>query len=127
MLGHEGSSIVEAGGEGVTKVEPGDRVVLTFDYDGSCRNCPEGDMAYCEDFFEHNFAGRWVSNGLTPIHDDGEEVRNMFFGQSSFTTFSLANERNVVPVKDDVSLELLGPLGCGIQTGAGAVINPLDP
>jgi aryl-alcohol dehydrogenase len=102
-------------------------VVLTFDYDGSCQNCREGDVAYCDSFFEHNFAGRRVSDGSTPIHDDGEEVSGMFFGQSSFATHSLANERNVVPVDDDVPLELLGPLGCGIQTGAGAVINTLDP
>lgn len=127
VLGHEGSGVVEAVGEGVTKVESGDRVVLTFDYDGSCRNCRKGDMAYCDDFFEHNFAGRRVSDGSTPIHNDGNEVSGMFFGQSSFATHSLANERNVVPVEEDVPLELLGPLGCGIQTGAGAVINTLDP
>lgn len=108
-------------------MEPGDRVVLTFDYDGSCRNCRNGDMAYCDDFFGHNFADRRVSNGSTPIHNDGNEVSGMFFGQSSFATHSLTNERNVVPVKEDVPLELLGPLGCGIQTGAGAVINTLDP
>lgn len=127
VLGHEGSGVVEAVGEGVTKVEPGDHVVLTFDYDGTCANCLEGHVAYCADFFEHNFAGRRVSDGSTPIHDDGEAVSGMFFGQSSFATYSLANERNVVHVTEDVPLELLGPLGCGIQTGAGGVINVLDP
>lgn len=127
VLGHEGSGVVEAVGEGVTKVEAGDRVVLTFDHDGTCRNCREGDVAYCDDFFAHNFAGRRVTDGSSPIHDDGEEVSGMFFGQSSFATHSIATERNVVPVGDDVPLELLGPLGCGVQTGAGAVINTLDP
>lgn len=127
VLGHEGSGVVEAVGEGVTKVEPGDRVVLTFAYDDECPNCRRGDVAYCENFFEHNFAGRRVGDGSTPIHDDGEEVSGMFFGQSSFATHAIATERNVVPVEDDVPLELLGPLGCGIQTGAGGVINTLDP
>ena len=127
VLGHEGSGVVEAVGDGVGKVEPGDHVVLTFDYDGTCTNCREGNVAYCEDFFEHNFAGRRVADGSSPIRDDGEAVSGMFFGQSSFATYSLANERNVVPVREDVPLELLGPLGCGVQTGAGGVINVLDP
>jgi aryl-alcohol dehydrogenase len=50
-----------------------------------------------------------------------------FFSQSSFADFALANERNVVKVSKDVPLEILGPLGCGIQTGAGAVMNTLSP
>jgi aryl-alcohol dehydrogenase len=127
VLGHEGSGVVEAVGDGVTKVEPGDRVVLTFDFDDDCPNCRRGEVAYCENFFEHNFAGRRVSDGSTPIRDDGEDVGGAFFGQSSFATHAIATERNVVPVDDDVPLELLGPLGCGIQTGAGGVINALDP
>lgn len=127
VLGHEGSGVVEAVGDDVSKVEPGDRVVLTFDFDDDCPNCRRGEVAYCENFFEHNFAGRRVSDGSTPIRDDGEDVSGAFFGQSSFATHAIATERNVVPVDDDVPLELLGPLGCGIQTGAGGVINALDP
>ena len=53
-----------------------------------------------------------------PVHDH-------FFGQSSFGTYALANERTVVKVPKDVPLERLGPLGCGIQTGAGSVMNAL--
>lgn len=126
VLGHEGSGIVEKVGDDVTRVEPGDRVVLTFDFDDECSNCRTGHPAYCENFFEHNFMGRRVSDGLTPIHDDGEDISGMFFGQSSFATHAIATETNVVPIEDDVPLELLGPLGCGIQTGAGSVINTLD-
>lgn len=151
VLGHEGSGVVEEVGEGVSKVEPGDRVVLTFDFDATCPNCRRGQVAYCEDFFSHNFAGRRVTDGSTPIgratnadgdsaatgdgtgtSDDGgesndEAVSGLFFGQSSFATHAIATERNVVPVGDDVPLELLGPLGCGVQTGAGGVINTLSP
>jgi aryl-alcohol dehydrogenase len=50
-----------------------------------------------------------------------------FFGQSSFATHALASERNTVKVPLDAPLELLGPLGCGVQTGAGAVLNALRP
>src|SRR5262249_31956028 len=50
-----------------------------------------------------------------------------FFGQSSFATHALASERNAIKVGPDLPLELLGPLGCGVQTGAGAVLNTLRP
>lgn len=127
VLGHEGSGVVEAVGRGVTKVEPGDRVVLSFDYDTTCPNCRNGDVAYCERFYDYNFAGERVTDGSSPLSADGERVSGVFFGQSSFATHAIATERNVVPVDDDVPLELLGPLGCGIQTGAGGVMNSLDP
>ncbi|MFC7199679.1 NAD(P)-dependent alcohol dehydrogenase [Halospeciosus flavus] len=129
VLGHEGSGVVEDVGENVTGVEPGDRVVMSFDYDDDCRNCNDGHPAYCEDFFAYNFGGVRPEDGTTPLSRDGEAVHGRFFGQSSFGTYAIATERNVVPVNEyeDVPLELLGPLGCGIQTGAGAVINVLDP
>ena len=49
-----------------------------------------------------------------------------FFGQSSFATYAIAHERNTVKVRDDAPLALLGPLGCGIQTGAGTVLRALE-
>ena len=52
-------------------------------------------------------------------------VRGHFFGQSSFATHSLATERNLVKVSKDLPLEVLSPLGCGLQTGAGTVMNSL--
>lgn len=127
VLGHEGSGVVESVGETVSSVEPGDRVVLSFDYDEECPNCHAGHPAYCEDFFAHNFGGARPEDGTSPLSRDVETISGRFFGQSSFATHAIATERNVVPVVDDVPLELLGPLGCGIQTGAGAVINSLAP
>ncbi|WP_096389035.1 NAD(P)-dependent alcohol dehydrogenase [Halopenitus persicus] len=127
VLGHEGSGVVEAVGPGVTGIDPGDHVVLSYDYDGDCHSCRDGHPAFCEDFFAHNFSGARPEDGTSPISRDGERVSGRFFGQSSFATHAIATERNVVPVDDDVPLELLGPLGCGIQTGAGGVINSLDP
>ena len=49
-----------------------------------------------------------------------------FFYQSSFATHAIGSGRNVIKVRDDAPLELLGPLGCGVQTGAGAVLNDFE-
>ena len=127
VLGHEGSGVVEQVGDNVSNVKPGDRVVLTFDSDQECTSCNAGHPAYCEDFFAHNFGGSRPEDGTSPLSRDGEPVSGRFFGQSSFATHAIATENNVVTVEDDVPLELLGPLGCGVQTGAGAVINTLNP
>jgi aryl-alcohol dehydrogenase len=58
---------------------------------------------------------------------NGAPVYSCFFQQSSFATFALATERNVVKVPEDVPLELLAALPCGVNTGAGAVLNVLRP
>jgi aryl-alcohol dehydrogenase len=122
VLGHEGCGYVERVGKSVTKVSPGDRVVLTFNSCGRCPNCADGRQAYCHQFAPLNYGGS-RPDGSAVLSSDGESVRGNFFGQSSFADYALANERNVVKVTDDVPLELLGPLGCGIQTGAGAIMN----
>jgi len=68
------------------------------------------------------------ADGSYPYRDsEGRPLNAGFFGQSSLATFCIAHESNVVKVSDDVPLEMLGPLGCGIQTGAGAVLNVLRP
>lgn len=126
VLGHEGSGVVEKVGEHVTKVAPGDSVGLSYLSCGKCANCQRGAPAYCLDFYNHNFAGS-RPDGTNAYHRDGEELHGHFFGQSSFATYALATERNVVKVRGDVPLELVGPLGCGVQTGAGGVLNSLRP
>lgn len=124
VFGHEGAGVVEAIGKLVTKVEPGDHVVLGFASCSTCRNCLRGLPSYCVSYYDWNFGGRRL-DGSTAIRDDGSEVAGHFFGQSSFASRAIPYERNVVKVDKDVPLELLGPLGCGIQTGAGAVFNSL--
>lgn len=126
VLGHEGAGVVEEVGEGVTKVAPGDNVVLTFASCGKCATCLRGKPTYCLSFFGLNFGGARL-DGTSPISGNGEPVHGHFFGQSSFATHALATERNVVKVAGDAPLEMLGPLGCGIQTGAGGVLNTLHP
>jgi len=126
VLGHEGAGIVEAVGEGVEKVAKGDWVVLTFGSCGHCPRCSAGVPAHCHNMRQLQFSGARVDGSAT-LHRDGEVIHGAFFQQSSFATYALATERNVVRVDNpDVPLELLGPLGCGVQTGAGAVLNTLD-
>lgn len=125
VLGHEGAGIVEEIGSSVKKVKVGDHVVLTYMWCGHCKPCLRGDLTYCESFYPLNFGGA-REDGSTATHEADEgKVHDHFFGQSSFGTFALVHERNAILVPRDVPLELLGPLGCGIQTGAGAVINAL--
>ncbi len=126
VLGHEGAGVVEAVGDRVRKVEPGDHVAMSYLSCGRCPSCLRGLGPYCRDFFACNFAGARL-DGTTTLSRDGEPVHGSFFSQSSFATHALASERNVVKVPKDVPLELLGPLGCGVQTGAGAVLNSLRP
>ena len=124
VLGHEGSGIVEAVGERVTSLEPGDHVVLTFDSCGFCRSCQHGVAAACRNFNPLNFGGA-KSDGSHALSFASGSVNDRFFGQSSFATYAIANTRNAIKVRRDAPLELLGPLGCGIQTGAGTVLNAL--
>ena len=124
VLGHEGAGVVEKVGSHVAKVRPGDHVVLSFMSCGRCRLCAQGRPANCANFNANNFSGG-RADGSGALSDDRGRVNCHFFGQSSFSTFAIANERNVVKVPREAPLELLGPLGCGVQTGAGAVMNAL--
>jgi aryl-alcohol dehydrogenase len=126
VLGHEGSGVVDAVGSSVTSVVPGDHVVLAAAYCGHCRMCRKGQMAYCENLFASDFAGR-RHDGSTSLSHEGETISSHFFGQSSFATYANVVEESVVRVDKDIPLEHLGPLGCGFNTGAGTVLNELKP
>lgn len=129
VLGHEGAGVVEKVGSQVRKVRPGDRVVMTYHSCGVCASCAEGEPAYCNDLMANNFSGK-RPDGSPSIQQNSQPLSANFFQQSSFATHSLATERNLVKVDDSISnetLAILGPLGCGIQTGAGAVLNSLQP
>lgn len=125
ILGHEGAGVVEAVGSRVTRVKPGDHVVLSTTSCGRCPSCLKGEPSYCVEFRAVNMSGGRRPDGSCTHHQHGRPVFGRFFGQSSFASHLLATERNVIPVPSDLPLELLAPLGCGIQTGAGAVLNTL--
>ncbi len=125
VLGHEGSGVVEAVGRSVTNVVPGDHVVMSYAWCGSCDLCHSGHPAHCENVLPQCFGGS-RADGSTGITDStGTPIHDHFFAQSSFAEYALANMRNVVKVPKDLPLDLLAPLGCGLQTGAGAVLQAL--
>src|SRR5258708_25429953 len=128
VLGHEGAGVVERVGSQVTRVQPGDHVVLSFFTCAVCENCRKGHAAYCDRFLDQFFPGIYTGarpDGSHFFHRGDEPVSGGFFSQSSFGTYALARERNTIKVPRDLPIELLGPLGCGIQTGAGGVMNSL--
>lgn len=127
ILGHEGAGIVEAVGSDVGSLRPGDHVVLAPVTCGVCRNCLVGHPMNCELFMPLNFGGR-RADGSTAYRDaSAAELNAHFFGQSSFSSYVVVPQRSAVKVTDQAPLELLGPLGCGVQTGAGAVLHALAP
>ncbi|MFE7629644.1 NAD(P)-dependent alcohol dehydrogenase [Kocuria sp. NPDC057446] len=131
ILGHEGSGIVERVGEGVAEIAPGDRVVIGWPSCGACRNCLDGQPRYCLRTGEALVSGRRFrgegAGTSAYTRSDGSEISGHFFGQSSFATCSLVLADSLVTAPDDVPLELLGPLACGLGTGAGAVLNEARP
>ena len=126
VLGHEGAGVVEAIGADIQDLEVGDHVVLTFDTCGDCRACSAGHPAYCELFAPLNYFGTRLDGTTTMVQGD-REVHGSWFGQSSWGTHAVASARNAVKVHKDAPLHLLGPLGCGLLTGAGTVLNVLRP
>jgi aryl-alcohol dehydrogenase len=124
VLGHEGAGVVEAVGPGVDSLAVGDHVALSFDHCGKCSQCTGGHPAYCELFGPLNYFGERMDGSVTMRRGD-EEVHGNWFGQSSFATHAIASVHNAVKLPSDLPIELLGPLGCGFQTGAGSVLNVL--
>lgn len=125
VYGHEGAGVVEAVGDGVTHVAIGDHVVLSFNNCGDCPACRQGRLPYCFNFQMANIAGMRADGSSAFTDADGERVGSHYFGQSSFASHTIAAANSVVKVDSALDLAKLGPLGCGVQTGAGAVFNTL--
>ncbi|MDF8333773.1 NAD(P)-dependent alcohol dehydrogenase [Novosphingobium cyanobacteriorum] len=128
VLGHEGAGVVEAVGPDVDGIAVGDRVILGFSSCGGCPRCAEHLPSYCQNFVPLNYAGMRLNDGTSAYAGlDGARISSHFFGQSSFSTIAVARAGNVVKVPSDCALplELLGPLGCGLMTGAGAVMKSM--
>lgn len=130
VLGHEGAGVVERVGPGVSELAAGDRVIIGWPSCGTCRNCLAGEPRYCLRTGEALVSGarfKGASAGKSAYSRGGKVIHGHFFGQSSFATHSLVTADALVKVPDDVPLELLGPLACGLATGAGAVLNEARP
>ncbi|ALS20596.1 MULTISPECIES: NAD(P)-dependent alcohol dehydrogenase [Paenibacillus] len=125
VLGHEGAGVVQQVGAAVQGIEPGDHVVLSYSSCGKCDACLQGRPAGCVHISLLNFGGI-MPDGTKRIEQNGQEI-STFFGQSSFSEYAVSHYRNVIKVPKDIPLEILAPLGCGISTGSGAVLNKLQP
>jgi aryl-alcohol dehydrogenase len=128
VLGHEGAGVVEQVGAAVRTVRPGDHVVMSAAYCTYCAYCRSGEMAYCENLFAEDFGGCRTSDGTTALSSaEGEAISSHFFGQSAFATHANVVESSIIPIPKDVPLEAVAFFGCGMQTGAGAILNELRP
>jgi aryl-alcohol dehydrogenase len=125
VFGHEGAGVVERVGRRVTQVRPGDHVVLSYRSCRACAACTAGHPFYCGWFGSLNASGV-RPDGSTTMSAEGLAVYGSFFGQSSFATHALAYADNTVVVDRGIDLATVAPLGCGVQTGAGTVMNVLD-
>ncbi|MFW6720693.1 NAD(P)-dependent alcohol dehydrogenase [Streptomyces sp. MAR4 CNY-716] len=124
VLGHEGAGVVvRTGGGPDSAIGVGDHVVLSFDSCGHCRNCRGAAPAYCDSFASLNLFGGRKEERPRLTDATGKALAPRWFGQSSFAEYALVPARNAVRVDPALPLELLGPLGCGSLTGAGAVLN----
>jgi len=124
VLGHEGSGVVQAVGAAVTSLKPGDPVVMSYASCGHCGACNDQAAAYCDQFFPLNFMGRRLDGEWSMLCRE-QSVGSRIFGQSALANFAVCHVRNVVKIDARMPLKLAGPLGCGLQTGAGAVLNSL--
>lgn len=125
VLGHEGSGIILEVGSHVHNLRVGDHVGFSFGFCGHCERDLAGEPYACENFNAINFGGT-MPDGSRPISKDGKRISS-FFAQSGFAEHAVVNHNSVVKVDERIELALVGPLGCGIQTGAGAVLNRLKP
>ena len=118
ILGHESSGVVEAVGSEVTYVKPGDRVITCLSvFCGVCRYCNTGRPQLCE-----NTNVKMLPGQAQRLFWKGKPVIQ-FANLSSFAEQLLVHENAVVKIDDDIPLTIACIVGCGVITGAGAVLN----
>src|SRR6516225_3342606 len=126
VYGHEGAGVVHAVGSAVRSLAAGDHVVISFPWCGTCANCQAHRYCYCVQGRRLKMHGT-RDDSSTLMSKNGKPIYSAFFQQSSFGTYALTQERYAVKVRKDAPLELLGPLACSGQTGAGAIFNVIRP
>ncbi len=127
VFGHEGAGVVEQVGRAVTTLKPGDHVIMANPSCGECPDCLAGFATYCSRAPVLKQSG-YRSDGTSPSFSRGvEPIYGSFFQQSSFSSVTIAMARNTIRVPDDAPLDILAAFPCGVNTGAGAVMNVLKP
>jgi S-(hydroxymethyl)glutathione dehydrogenase / alcohol dehydrogenase len=119
VLGHESAGIVEAVGDGVTYVKPGDHVITCLSvFCGICSQCVTGHPNLCE-----NTEVKLPPGVSRRLSWKGGELMNQFLNLSSFAEQMLVHENSMVKIDPDIPLDRAALVGCGVMTGVGAVFN----
>jgi S-(hydroxymethyl)glutathione dehydrogenase / alcohol dehydrogenase len=117
VLGHEVSGVVEAVGPGVTSAEPGDRVIMAFIQ-------PCGHCKYCDSGRQHLCATRTSTRPADqPALRRGDEPVTQMANTGGFAQYSITQATGLIPVPDDVGLDIAALIGCSVTTGYGAVVR----
>jgi S-(hydroxymethyl)glutathione dehydrogenase / alcohol dehydrogenase len=121
VLGHEGAGVVEAVGEGVSSVTPGDHVVTLFSPQcGECEHCRSARTNLCLAIREQQNKG-YLPDGTTRLGRDGEPIRH-FMGTSTFAEYTVMPEIALAKVSPEAPLEHACLFACGLSTGLGAAM-----
>lgn len=122
VLGHEAAGVVEALGEGVIDLVPGDHVILVFVPScGHCAPCAEGRPVLCEPAAAANAAGTLLGGGRR-LSYQGESIDH-FVGVSAFAEYAVVSRRGLIKIDRELPLEIAALFGCAVMTGVGAVVN----
>lgn len=123
VLGHEGAGVVEAVGPGVTKIKPGDRVLVNWlPACESCELCLKGHYNLCERLATTSFAGALLDGTSRLTTLEGASLKQ-YLGAATMAEYMVISETSAIPFASDVPFEVAALIGCAVMTGVGAVIN----
>lgn len=123
VLGHEGAGVVEAVGAGVTRVKPGDPILINWI--PACETCPtclKGHYNLCEQLPATTFKGV-LADGTSRLKTFDDLPLKHYLSASTMSEYAVIDEAGAIPIPADVPFEVAAVIGCAVATGVGAVIN----